>query len=73
MEWRRRNRNTFSRVGLCLGRRYTDRLPTVNKAFDAVVAYHEEEVRVRRGGGSEARLERRRETLRATLARLEEL
>lgn len=55
MEWRRRNRNTFARGlgGKSLGRRYADSLPkTVNKAFDAIVAYRTAMERYKQGGGN---------------------
>lgn len=74
MEWRRRSRNTFARGRLGFGRRYADNLPPlVNRALDVIVAYYEESERVAANGSSEARLERRRDALRSTLARLEEL
>ncbi len=74
MEWRRRSRNVYGRVAHLRGRRYADALPQiVNDALDAVVAYHEEQMRYLNGGSSKARLERRKKIMRAAIARLEEI
>ena len=58
-QWRRRNRNTFARGlgGKSLGRRYADNLPkTVNSAFNAIVAHHEEKKKFIAGGSSRFRV-----------------
>jgi len=52
-EWRRRNRNAYSRVPPHMGRRYADDLPlVVDKAFDAIVTYRRAMKRYEQGGGN---------------------
>ena len=68
-QWRRRNRNTFARINHLRGRRYADMLPqAVNDALDAVVAYHEEQMKYYKGGSSEYRCSRRETALTQAIA-----